>query len=308
MAFVVSVSRPVARWSAARLLQAQKAQLPSLAGSSLHSLGAMRRCASRRGQRVVYASAGRDIERSALNALPLFNQLVVHNGTVYISGQVTADATKQTTVADQTKSVLDKIDNLLASVNIDKSRILSASIWLSDISTVAEMNKEWEQWLDVQNKPVRATVEAKLVRPELLVEIQVTAALPPRRSEIVATDLAAAAVGPYNQGIRTADGMLFISGCIGLSPKTGDFAGTTIEEQTKQVLANLDAILKAGGAKGPEQIIKTTILLDDMADFATVNTLYSEYFKGSRVPARACFAAKTLPKNALVEIEAIAEV
>jgi len=238
---------------------------------------------------------------------PLFNQIVVHSGIAYLSGQVAVDPKTQLTVTDQTKSILDKIDSLLASVGTDKSRILVASVWLSDISTAPEMNAVWETWLDKQNKPARATVEASLVRAELLVEIQVTAALPSKAGAVVTTD-AAGAVGPYNQGIVTQDGILFISGCIGLDAKSGQFTGSTIEEQTHQVLKNLDAILRAAGAKGPEAILKTTILLDSMDDFAKVNQIYAEYFGESRFPARACFAAKTLPKGALVEIEAIAEI
>jgi len=245
-----------------------------------------------------------DIKRYAEG--PLFNQMVVHGGIVYLSGQVTADASQQVTVANQTKSTLDKIDALLSSARSDKSRILTAAIWLKDISTTKEMNEVWDAWLDKSNKPARATVEAKLVRPELLVEIQVTAAQAPLGGPVITSE-AAAAVGPYNQGIVTQNGMLFISGCIGLDAATGEFAGPTIEAQTKQVLRNLDAILRAGGASGPERIIKTTILLADMADFGTVNEIYKSYFGDLRVPARACFAAKTLPKGALVEIEAIAE-
>jgi len=96
---------------------------------------------------------------------------------------------------------------------------------------------------------------------------------------------------------------LFTSGQIALTPE-GTFVEGGIEAQTKQVLENLDAVLKAGGATA-EQIVKTTIFLANMDDFAAVNALYGTFF-GDHKPARSTVAVKTLPKNALVEIEAIA--
>jgi len=255
------------------------------------------------------SSTHKDIHR--YNEEPNYNEVVIYNSTVYLAGQCTDEPEKDKDVASQTKAILSKIDSMLEAAGSHKSRILAASVWLTDVSKVKEFNGVWSQWLDAKNKPVRATVQAKLVAPEYLVEVQVTAALNPKpRTKPVKTDLAAAAVGPYNQAIITDDGMLFISGCIGLSPKTGDFAGPTVEEQAHQVLANLDAILKAGGGTAKD-IIKTTILLDDMSDFVKVNAIYAEYFgpaSEAQYPARATFAAKALPKGAKIEIEAIAKV
>ena len=106
---------------------------------------------------------------------PRMAQCVVHNGTVYISGQVDTEGTD---VESQTQTILAKIDSILAKAGTNKSKLLSAQIWLKDIeSGFQPMNSVWAQWLDPQNKPVRATVEAKLALPQLLVEIQVTAAL-----------------------------------------------------------------------------------------------------------------------------------
>lgn len=105
---------------------------------------------------------------------PRMSQMVVHNGTVYLAGQVADDTSGG--VEEQTRQVLKQIDALLAEAGTDKSKILSATIYLVDIATFAEMNKAWEAWVDPANTPARATVEAKLAAPKYLVEIQVVAA------------------------------------------------------------------------------------------------------------------------------------
>jgi enamine deaminase RidA (YjgF/YER057c/UK114 family) len=107
---------------------------------------------------------------------PRMTQAVVHGNTVYLAGQVAQDA-KATSVAEQTKAILGQIDALLAKAGSDKSKLLSANIWLSDISTFEEMNKVWDAWVAAGNAPARATVEAKLAAPRFKVEIGVTAAI-----------------------------------------------------------------------------------------------------------------------------------
>jgi reactive intermediate/imine deaminase len=121
--------------------------------------------------------------------------------------------------------------------------------------------------------------------------------------EVVATDKSPAALGPYSQAIR-AGNTLYVSGQIGLKAETMKFAGDTIEEQTEQVMANMGEILKEAGADFKD-VVKTTILLADMADFKTVNEIYGKRFP-ENPPARATFAVKTLPLNALVEIDCTA--
>ena len=107
---------------------------------------------------------------------PRMTQAVVHGGTVYLAGQVSQDAAAAT-VAEQTTAILGQIDALLAKAGTDKSKLLSANIWLSDISTFEEMNKVWDAWVAKGNAPARATVEAKLAAPRFKVEIGVTAAI-----------------------------------------------------------------------------------------------------------------------------------
>ena len=117
------------------------------------------------------------------------------------------------------------------------------------------------------------------------------------------TPNAPAAIGPYSQAVQ-AGNMLFVSGQIPIDPATGEFAGSDITVQTHQSLTNVRNILAAAGYS-LNDVVKTTVLLADIADFAAMNAVYAEYFSENK-PARACFAVKDLPKGALVEIEAIA--
>lgn len=115
---------------------------------------------------------------------------------------------------------------------------------------------------------------------------------------------APAAIGPYSQGY-IVNGLLFTSGQIPLNPATGEIVGTTIEEQTHQVMKNLGALLEAAGVSY-EHVVKTTCFLANMDDFAAFNMVYAQYM--TEKPARSCVAVKTLPKNVLCEVELIAEI
>ena len=122
----------------------------------------------------------------------------------------------------------------------------------------------------------------------------------------VSTDKAPGAVGPYSQAIKTTGApLLFVSGQVALVPGTKELAAGGVEAQAEQCLKNLGAILEAGGAS-LGSVVKTTVLLADMGDFAAVNGVYARYFSEDPQPARACFAVKALPLGALVEIEATA--
>ena len=101
-----------------------------------------------------------------------FSQAVVHGDTVYLAGHTAPGAT----VTEQMTNILEQIDQRLAAVGSDRSKLLSASVWLTDIATFDEMNAVWVGWIDPDNKPVRATVEAKLAAPAFLVEVMVVAA------------------------------------------------------------------------------------------------------------------------------------
>lgn len=120
--------------------------------------------------------------------------------------------------------------------------------------------------------------------------------------EVIATDRAPAAVGPYSQAIRVGN-LVFTAGQIGLDPATGALV-EGVEEQTRQVMSNLQAVLAAAGSS-LQNIIKTTIFLADLADFQTVNAIYGSYFP-QQPPARSTVQVAGLPRGARIEIEAIA--
>jgi len=119
----------------------------------------------------------------------------------------------------------------------------------------------------------------------------------------IETKNAPGAIGPYSQAVKTGD-TLYISGQIPIDPQTGEFAGQDIKTQTEQVLKNIKAILNEAGAD-MSSVVKTTVLLKDMADFAVMNEVYATFFTGI-YPARATYQVVALPKNALIEIESIA--
>ena len=124
--------------------------------------------------------------------------------------------------------------------------------------------------------------------------------------EIIRTDRAPAPVGPYNQAIAASGRLIFVAGQIPLSPTTGTVVGEgDVAAQTEQAIANLTAILEAGGATLAD-VAKTTVFLKDMNDFAAMNAVYAKHFEDAIAPARACVEVSRLPKDVLVEIECIA--
>lgn len=122
-------------------------------------------------------------------------------------------------------------------------------------------------------------------------------------NQFIATPNAPAAIGPYSQAVQ-AGGTLYISGQLPIDPATGAFAAQDITGQTRQSLTNIGAILDQAGYSFAD-VVKVTVLLADIADFAPMNEVYGQFFTGN-CPARAAFAVKDLPKGALVEIEAVA--
>jgi len=124
-----------------------------------------------------------------------------------------------------------------------------------------------------------------------------------RKREVVVAEGAPKAIGPYSVAIRT-ESLVFASGSLGVDPETGEFAAGGVEGQTRQALKNLAEVLKAGGSS-LEQVVKTTVFLQDMAEFVLMNAVYAEFFP-LEAPARSTVEVAALPKGAAVEIEAIA--
>ena len=125
-----------------------------------------------------------------------------------------------------------------------------------------------------------------------------------KMKQVISTPKAPAAIGPYSQAIRVGN-LVFTSGQIPIDPATGVFVEGGIKEQTRQSLSNVQAILEEAGLS-MSHVVKTTVFLADMNDFADMNAVYAEFFS-EPYPARSAVAVKTLPKGALVEIEVIAE-
>ncbi|NLO84386.1 MAG: RidA family protein [Clostridiales bacterium] len=121
----------------------------------------------------------------------------------------------------------------------------------------------------------------------------------------ISTDKAPAAIGPYSQAVRGGD-TIYVSGQLPIDPATGAFAGDDVKAQTRQSLTNMKAILQAAGAD-MDKVVKTTVLLKDIADFGAMNEVYAEFF-AEPYPARAAYQVVALPKDALVEIECVAVV
>jgi 2-iminobutanoate/2-iminopropanoate deaminase len=121
--------------------------------------------------------------------------------------------------------------------------------------------------------------------------------------KVIETTKAPKAIGPYSQAI-VVEPFLYTSGQIPVIPETGDLAGATIEEQTEQSLKNLKAVVEAGGAK-IQNVVKTTVFLKNMNDFAKMNAVYERFFEGHK-PARSTVEVARLPKDCLVEIECMA--
>lgn len=107
---------------------------------------------------------------------PRMSQIVVHGDTVYLAGQVAQEA-PGASVGDQTRDILQRIDQYLEEAGSDKSKVLAATIWLTDMDSFGEMNEAWDAWIDPANPPVRACVESRLAAPQFTVEIMVTAAV-----------------------------------------------------------------------------------------------------------------------------------
>lgn len=121
--------------------------------------------------------------------------------------------------------------------------------------------------------------------------------------EIIATGKAPGAIGPYSQAIKT-ENMIFVSGQLAIDPSSGELITDDIGKETRQALTNLKEILLAAGS-GLDQVVKTTLFIRNMDDFGTINAVYSEFFH-ENPPARACVEVARLPKNANVEVEAVA--
>lgn len=126
------------------------------------------------------------------------------------------------------------------------------------------------------------------------------------KKTVISTPNAPAAIGPYAQGIKLGD-VVYTSGQLPINPQTGELVADDIKKATRQSLENVKAVLEAGGSS-VANVVKVLILLSDINDFVEMNEVYNEFFEGTEFPARSAFEVATLPKNALIEIEAIGHI
>mmetsp|Transcript_86948 Transcript_86948/g.249412 ORF Transcript_86948/g.249412 Transcript_86948/m.249412 type:complete len:317 (-) Transcript_86948:12-962(-) len=242
---------------------------------------------------------------------PRMSKLVVHGGVVYMSGQVGHDAGE--TIESQTSRTLQKIDELLQIAGTTRSSLLSANIWLKDIERdFKSMNAVWNAWVDPANKPVRATVQASMASPAILIEVQVTAAAleaSPRSAAHIRHLKEVAGVPPPGAFSRAVvhGGFVYVSGTGADNDTGGAVAEASAFDETRQALANVERILRAAGS-APDRIVSATMLLSDRQDYSECNRAYIDFFAAACVadlPARST-ALWGVPTSAKVAFSVVA--
>eukprot|EP01063_Lacrimia_lanifica_P014762 TRINITY_DN2130_c0_g1_i1.p1 TRINITY_DN2130_c0_g1~~TRINITY_DN2130_c0_g1_i1.p1 ORF type:complete len:385 (+),score=168.69 TRINITY_DN2130_c0_g1_i1:67-1221(+) len=236
-------------------------------------------------------------------AIGPYCQAVRYGGMVYASGCIGLHP-QTMQLADgleaQTDQALRNLKAVLTAAGSGLEWVVKATVFVADMGDFARCNAVFTKYFG-NHKPARSCVAAKALPKNCLFELNAVATLKTTFA-ILDTPAAPAAIGPYCQG-TVAGNTLYSAGCIGLDPKTMTLV-PGLEAQTEQALRNLKAVLGAGGCAMAD-VVRATVFLNDMADFAKVNALYDAHFDGHK-PARVCLAAQTLPKNALFEIEVIA--
>jgi reactive intermediate/imine deaminase len=274
--------------------------------------------AAQRGPRVVGAGAGSVLKvvqsAQAPKAIGPYSQAIDASGSrlVYLSGQIPLDpVTGQMVPGDvvaQTERVMENLRAVLTASGSTFEDIVKTTIFLTDLGDFAKVNETYGKYFK-QAPPARATVQVAALPRGSGVEIECVAV--PGAGQgvagvraVVSPD-APKAIGPYSQAIEVPAGNLtYLSGQIPLDPATGQMVANDVVAQTERVMQNLQAVLEAGGGTFGN-VVKTTIFLTDLNDFAKVNETYGKYFKQAP-PARATVQVKALPRGSLVEIEAVA--
>ena len=236
---------------------------------------------------------------------------------VFVSGQIPIDpATGQLVQGDivaQTDRVMQNLKAVLASAGASFDDVVKTNIYVADLNEFTQINETYGRYFQ-KSPPARATVQMAALPQGARVEIECVAATgggarsgaaPGAVQSAVQSALAPKAIGPYSQGIGVSPGsFLFVSGQIPVDPTTGQPVQGDIGAQTERVMENLKAVLEAGGASF-DKVVKTTIFVADMADFAKVNETYGRYFQKAP-PARAAVQVGALPRGARVEIDCVA--
>src|SRR6266849_5753793 len=232
---------------------------------------------------------------------------------VFVSGQIPVDpATGQLVQGDivaQTERVMQNLKAILAGAGASFDDVVKTNIYLTDLNDFTPMNETYGRYFQ-KSPPARATVQMAALPQGARIEIECVAATgsgarAAASPGVVQSAQAPKAIGPYSQGIGVSpESFLFVSGQIPIDPATGQPVQGDIGAQTERVMENLKAVLEAGGASF-DKVVKTTIFVADMADFAKVNETYGRYFQKAP-PARATVQAGALPRGARVEIDCVA--
>ncbi len=263
------------------------------------------------------APAGRSPIQSPLapKAIGPYSQAIqVPAGSLlFVSGQIPIDpATGQLVQGDivaQTERVMENLKAVLDAAGATFDDVLKAGIFVADLADFAKVNETYGKYFP-QAPPARATVQVAALPRSARIEIELVALsrrAPASVASLAPVESAQApkAIGPYSQAIAVnARSLLFASGQIPIDPVSGQLVQGDIVAQTERVMENLRAVLEGGGA-GFDKVVKTTIYLADLADFAKVNETYGKYFQKSP-PARATVQVAAVPRSARVEIECIA--
>ena len=245
---------------------------------------------------------------------PYSQAIEVRGGSLlFVSGQIPIDpATGQLVQGDivaQTERVMENLKAVLDAAGATFDDVLKAGIFVADLADFAKVNETYGKYFP-QAPPARATVQVAALPRSARIEIELVALnrrAPSPGSSLAPIQSAQApkAIGPYSQAIAVSAGsLLFVSGQIPIDPANGQLVQGDIVAQTERVMENLKAVLEAGGA-GFGKVVKTTIYLADLADFAKVNETYGRYFPKAP-PARATVQVAALPRSARVEIECVA--
>ena len=245
---------------------------------------------------------------------PYSQAIAVPGGSLlFVSGQIPIDPASgqlvQGDIVAQTERVMENLKAVLGAGGASFDDVVKAGIFVADLADFAKVNETYGKHFP-QAPPARATVQVAALPRSARIEIELVALRRRARSsaaslEAVESAQAPKAIGPYSQAIAVnAGSLLFASGQIPIDPANGQLVQGDIVAQAERVMENLKAVLEAGGA-GFDKVVKTTIYLADLADFAKVNETYARYFQKAP-PARATVQVAALPRSARVEIECVA--
>jgi 2-iminobutanoate/2-iminopropanoate deaminase len=244
-------------------------------------------------------------------AIGPYSQAIMSKCLLFCSGQIALDPKSMEKVligddvSTQAGQALKNLQHVLEEAGLALSDVVKTTVLLQTMDDYAAVNAVYSDYFSTC-PPARAAFSVKGLPAGALVEIEATALVRDTEKSVVASSNAPAAIGPYSQAIASG-GLLFCSGQIALDPTCTEkvlVGGDDVALQADQALRNLAAVLAEAGSS-MDQVVKTTVLLSSMDDYAAVNAVYARHFT-DLPPARAAFSVKGLPAGALVEIEATA--